>query len=251
MWIKDDYTRRLHFLNIVSNVDRFVEQFRLIPDDLIYDEVYMERFVIEKIGLNNEALNEQPVELSEYYGTGLYVWQNPKQFSKYLIWLLNNAQKYSSYLEIGCRWGGTFIATCEVLRRSNPNFKTAIAIDLMEKTPFIERYIEISQNDNFEIHYFQGSSRSEQFIELIKKQKPEISFIDGDHRIMGALQDYMLVRDYSKIIVHHDIFSDACQETTFLWDCLKKLEKTKNYIEFIEQYPSVKGKYLGIGVLFD
>jgi hypothetical protein len=33
---------------------------------------------------------------------------------------------------------------------------------------------------------------------MVKEKQPEISFVDGDHRIVGALQDHMLVREYSK-----------------------------------------------------
>jgi len=36
---------------ITKNVDELVRQFRTIPDDLLYDETYMERFDLEKIGL--------------------------------------------------------------------------------------------------------------------------------------------------------------------------------------------------------
>lgn len=136
---------REHFSGITSNVDMFVEHFRSIPDNLLYDEKYMEKFTIEKIGLNKEGLGEIAPELKPHCGTGLYIWQNPRQFSRYMIWMLQNAQKCSSYLEIGCRWGGTFIVTCEILRRANPNFKWAIAADLIEKTPFIERYMEITK----------------------------------------------------------------------------------------------------------
>jgi hypothetical protein len=242
--------RKKHFVKIVSNVDTFVEQFRSIPDDLIHDETYLEQFIIEKIGLNNELLHEQPPELKQSYGKGLFIWQNPKQFSKFIVWLLKNAQNCSSYLEIGCRWGGTFIVICETLRRANPNFKQAIAVDLVEKTPFVERYAQTTQNSGFETMYFRGSSTSKEFIDLINEKKPDISFIDGDHRIFGVLQDHMSVRDYSKIIVHHDISSDVCPETTFLWNALKKLEYERDYVEFTDQYQSVRGKYLGIGVLY-
>jgi hypothetical protein len=142
--IENEHKTRKYFLKIASNVDTFVEKFRSMPDDLVYDESYLEKFIIEEVGLNNENLWEQPPELKQYYGNGLFIWQNPRQFSKYIIWLLKNAKNYSSYLEIGCRWGGTFIVICEVLRRANPNFKWAIAADLIEETPFIERYMEIA-----------------------------------------------------------------------------------------------------------
>jgi histidinol phosphatase-like PHP family hydrolase len=240
---------REYFLNIVSNVVHFVENFRAIPDDKIFDELFLEKFILENVGLNKESLGELAPELEKYFGTGLYIWQNPKQFAKYVHWLLENAANCKSYLEIGSRWGGTFIVTCEVLRRISPNFKFAIAADLIRKTPFIERYEKIAKESGIEIIYFSGSSTSAEFAELIKKSPPDISLIDGDHSLSGALKDHMLIRKYSKIIVHHDICSDTCPESTLLWNSLKQLESGMNFIEFIEQYSSLKGNYFGIGVL--
>jgi hypothetical protein len=75
-----DKERREYFLKIVSNVDIIVEKIRSIPDNLMYDEAFMEKFIIEKVGLNNESLWEQPLELSPYYGTGLYSKSNGKIF---------------------------------------------------------------------------------------------------------------------------------------------------------------------------
>ena len=240
---------REYFSKIASNVDVFVERFRAVPDDLLFDEKYMEKFVLENVGLNKESLGELAPELSEYFGTGLYIWQNPKQFSKYMIWLLKNARNCASYLEIGSRWGGTYIVTCEILRRVSPKFKCAIAADLIRKTPFIERYENIAKDSGIEIVYFMGSSTSDEFINLVNELRPDISLVDGDHRITGALKDHMLVRQFSKIIVHHDICSDTCPESTLLWNSLKQLESEMNHIEFVEQYPSLKGNYFGIGVL--
>ena len=241
---------RAYFSEIASNVDAFAAAFRAVPNDMLYDETYMERFVCEKIGLNNESLGELAPELAPYFGTGLYIWQNPKQFSRYIIWLLKNARGCQTYLEIGCRWGGTFIVTCEILRRVNPNFQCAIAADLIEKTSFIERYVEITKDSGLEIVYFQGSSTSAEFIQLAEKRKPDISLVDGDHKIFGVLKDHMLVRRFSKIIVHHDVCSDTCPESTLLWNSLKQLEAEMSHVEFTEQYPSMKGNYFGIGALF-
>jgi len=55
----------------------------------------------------------------------------------------------------------------------NPNFMLAIASDLIEVTPFIER-------------------------------------------LPGALKDHMLVRQFSNIIVYHDVCSDTCPKSTML-----------------------------------
>lgn len=242
--------RRRHFESIASNVDAFVKAFRAIPDEQVTDAAYLEKFIIEKVGLNNEILSEQPPELNAYYGAGLFVWQNPKQFSKYLVWLMKNANEYTSYLEIGCRWGGTFIVVCEVLRRANPQFKWAVAADLVAQTPFIKRYAEIARESGFEVTYFRGSSTSDEFKAFVEKRKPDVVFIDGDHSFAGAFKDHMLIRNYAKVIVHHDVSSDACPDTTLLWQYLKELEVSKKSVEFTDQYASVPHPYLGIGVLY-
>jgi hypothetical protein len=60
----------------------------------------------------------------------------------------------------------------------------------------------------------------------------------------------MMARQSASIIVHHDISSDACPQTTLLWSALKELESEVFVaIDFVEQYPSVKGSFLGIGAL--
>ena len=46
--------------------------------------------------------------------------------------------------------------------------------------------------------------------------KPDLVFIDGDHSLRGALQDQLLVRYHTGIIVHHDIHFQACPDTTLL-----------------------------------
>ena len=244
-----EHNTREYFSKITSNVDIFVERFREIPNGLIKDEKYMEAFVLEYVGLNKESLGELAHELEKYFGTGLYIWQNPKQFTKYILWLLKNAGNYKSYLEIGSRWGGTFIVTCEVLRRACADFKHAVAVDLIGKTPFIERYEKIARESGIEISYYMGSSTSYEFYKIVNKMKPDISLIDGDHSIRGALKDHMLIRQFSNIVVHHDVSSDTCPDSTLLWNSLKQLESGMNYTEFTEQYPSLPGRYFGIGVL--
>jgi hypothetical protein len=63
------------------------------------------------------------------------------------------------------------------------------------------------------------------------------------------LADHLLARKTAKIIVHHDIVSDVCPQTTLLWNAVREMET--NYVAeaFVDQYPSVKGSFLGIGCL--
>ena len=62
---------------------------------------YVENLIV-RLGFNNEIMREQPTIVAENPG-GLYIWQYPNQFSKYLVFLGSLQQPINSYLEIGCR----------------------------------------------------------------------------------------------------------------------------------------------------
>ena len=101
-------------------------------NDLI-DWKYVENLIIQ-LGFNDEVMNEQPSIVKENTG-GLYIWQYPNQFSKYLI--LIQKLNVHSYLEIGCRWGGTFILTCEYIQRFSHDVLSAVAMDICN-SPVLE-----------------------------------------------------------------------------------------------------------------
>jgi cephalosporin hydroxylase len=77
--------------------------------------------------LNEKRCKEQPKIVKEN-GGGLLIWQYPNQFSKYLSLL--SEQKIQSYIEIGCRWGGTFVLTNEYLKIFN-NINKSVAVDII------------------------------------------------------------------------------------------------------------------------
>jgi hypothetical protein len=97
---------------------------------------------------------------------------------------------------------------------------------------------------------FQDYSASEAVTAYVRRERPQMIFIDGDHSTEGALRDHMLARSTAKIIVHHNVASTACPGTTLLWPALKEFERgTFEIAEFTGQYASVGKPYLGIGVL--
>lgn len=58
------------------------------------------------------------------------------------------------------------------------------------------------------------------------------------------------MRYHASIIVHPDIHSQACPDTTLLWKALKEFEAPVfDAFEFASQYPSVNGSFLGIGAM--
>ena len=216
-----------------------------LTDSQIHDPAFLEHALIPQLGLNDEALGEQPPALAPYFGTGLHLWQYPNQLARYLVWLAENAHDISSYVEIGARWGGMFILITEWLRRIGAPLQTAIAIDPLPPSPLIEQYLPARP----EARYISSLSGSPEVTEAFAGVPPGIVFIDGDHFLRGAFADHLLARRRARIIVHHDIHSDPCPDTTFLWNALKEMEPEFEFTEFIDQYPSVQGGFLGIGVM--
>lgn len=215
-------------------------------DGDLLDVEFLEYDLIPTLGLNNEMLNEQPPELSPYFGTGLHLWQYPNQLAKYLVWLARNATSVRRFLEIGCRWGGTFILVNEWLKRIGAPIEMSAAVDPIPATPFISRYVEVSATP---VIYKECFSTDLDFAEFSKEFAPDMIFIDGDHRMAGVMNDHLLFRQTAKIIVHHDVSSDMCPDTSLFWKYISNAEDQFTARSFIDQYASVKGSFLGIGAL--
>jgi cephalosporin hydroxylase len=203
---------------------------------------YLEKLII-KLGFNTEILREQP-KIVQDNGGGLLIWQYPNQFSKYLALL--SEQKIQSYLEIGCRWGGTFVLTNEYLKKFN-DISNSVAVDIID-SPVL--HYCISKN---ETQFIKNDSQSEEFINYINNNYFDLIFIDGDHSYHGVKNDYEISKNSGTIFVFHDIISNACPGVVQFWNELKTKEKdTYNFFEFNEQYEEVwqstQQKFLGIGV---
>jgi|LakMenE27Jul10ns_1017307.scaffolds.fasta_scaffold00695_2 hypothetical protein len=203
--------------------------------------------IILDLGLNNEILHEQPPEYNDFYGKGFgfRIWQYPNQFSKYLKWLTSYATKINSYYEIGCRSGGTFILTTELIRKFNTGesfFSTAC--DLLEPNQLILDYLS---KHKF-VNYVRTDSHNKSFIEFMQTNKYDLILIDGDHNYDGVKQDSENTRNSANIQVFHDIVNDHCPGVVRYWKELKtELVDTHNFYEFTDQYNSVNGSFLGIG----
>jgi hypothetical protein len=227
-----------------------------LSDTECRDAGFLERYLIPFLGLNDEGLAEQPPEFSAAFGKGLHIWQYPNQLAAYLVWLADHAASITSYMEIGCRWGGMFVLISEWLRKQNASLRSVTAVDLLESTPLVEAYFALLRNQaaqgqlSIEATYLCASSRSPEVRAAVERLRPGLVFIDGDHTLRGALSDHLLVRPYAQIIAHHDVCSQACADTTFLWAALKELEAHDfEFVEFVDQYSSVDGNFLGIGAM--
>ncbi len=212
------------------------------------------------LGINDEMLEQFPKELYKHCtGLGLRFWQYPNQFSAYLKFL--SQLEINSYLEIGCRWGGTFIIVSEALRQRNPNI-TLYACDIMRRSEILAEYSTIEKfnylnKSSFTLRRkdFHGKRNNDHNFIMpslpITENLIDLVFVDGGHQYASVEKDFNLARRLgAKYIAFHDISSSVCPGSTNHWNKLK--EKYKNqyvFHEFVDQYDSVSENYLGIGVM--
>ena len=223
-----------------------VSKIREKSQSYLSDPKRLETELLPELGLNNEHLPEFPEELYKYCGYGLFFWQYPNQFGKYLAQL--SQWRISSYLEIGVRHGGTFIITAEYLRRFHP-LERAYGVDILN-SPSVLRYRRFNPKTDF----LNLDSRSSRFADFLNRQPPfDLVFIDGDHSEAACRNDFLRVKDHANIVALHDIASDICPGVCKVWNEVKTQHGNEyRFFEFRDQYASVltrTGKsYLGIGI---
>jgi hypothetical protein len=227
----------VNFLNHVVETVR--QKLRTIePEFLLNADVWLS--LLPEFGFNHENPKELPAEMVFQPGLGLRIWQYPNQFAPYMAWLISKARQINSYMEIGTRHGGTFVMQVETLRQTNPGFNTAVAVDLIDQPDLLAGY-----------EYRQQDSQSKSFSKWISKQFFDCIFIDGDHSYEGVKRDAELTIQQCNIQVFHDISSDSCLDVGIYWQEHKIAHKqTHNFVEFVDQYDSVQGSFLGIGVAY-
>lgn len=213
--------------------------------DHLNDVNYLEYKLLPELGLNDRHLAQYPKELHPYCGIGINSWQYPNQFSKYLNFL--SKQNITSYLEIGCHKGGTFIITVEYLSRFN-NFAHALAVDNWSRNE-----MTFYEDFNSKIKYIVDDSSSDNFKKLVTERTWDLILIDGNHSYEAVKKDFYNVKNNARFIAFHDIRNIFCPGTQQIWMDIKQQYQSHNIYEWADQYDEVllrvRGSVMGIGLL--
>jgi hypothetical protein len=146
-----------------------------------------------------------------------------------------------SYLELGIRHGGSFVATVEILERFSP-LEFAVGVDIIP-CPSMADYRKL----NPRIEFVCINTQREDFGALIERIKPiDLIFIDSHHEESQCRREFDSVRDSANMIAFHDISNVNCPGVARVWNEVKAAGAHECF-EYNDQYEGM-GPYMGIGL---
>lgn len=141
----------------------------------------------------------------------LYPAQDMTEFASLLrLFLEFDVQ---SYLEIGCRSGGTFNVVMRVL----PPGSTGVAVDLPDgnwgkpnSLNSLQRVVQELNHDGIDSKLLLGDSQSEEMIQKISELGPfDAVLIDGDHQYDGVKTDWENYGKIARLVAFHDVIGNG------------------------------------------
>lgn len=232
-------------LEMLSAIENVVDRIQNETVEKLSDASYLEYKLLPELGLNDRHMHQFPKDLHKFCGKGMFSWQYPNQFSKYLVHI--SKQKCKSYCEIGCHKGGTFIITIEYLSRFN-SIERGLAVDNWS-SDIMKEYCTIRP----EINYVVSSSKDEKFTSIFNSHEWDLTLIDADHSYGAVKFDFESAKKKSKMIAIHDIKNILCPGTQQIWHEIKEKYEDKKLNEWCDQYDDVlirnRGSMMGIGLL--
>jgi cephalosporin hydroxylase len=241
-WLASWIARRRDHLRVIDL--RPVRVLRSVSVAALQDVESLEQ-ILPTLGLV-ASRSLVPASLHRYLGTGLWHWQHPKQFAPYLAKI--GTLPISSYLEIGVKYGGTFVITVEYLSRFR-EIRRAVGVDA-NFCPSLVRY----QRMNPRARFVQINTRDPRFERLVRDEAWfDLVLIDGDHEEEGCWKDFELVRSRSNVLVFHDIVNEFTPGPGRVWRKVKEICRDElDFYEFTDQYPEIRASLgktvLGLGL---
>lgn len=227
--------KRLHPMAI--DLER-VSMLRTASIETLTDTAALEELIV-RLGLNDDGLEEFPAFLHGCCGQGLRIWQYPIQFAPYLVELSKLGIR--SYLELGVRHGGTFVATVEYLMRFG-TLERAVAVDIMP-CPTMDAYRDLMPCARFE----RFNTQSPEFANFLDGcESFDLALIDANHDEREARREVELVKPRARILALHDIDNGDFPGIARVWS---ELVDSGHYdcTEFVLRYEGV-GPFMGIGL---
>jgi hypothetical protein len=197
--------------------------------------------LVRELGLNDEGIEELPAHLHPWCGQGLRIWQYPNQFSRYLAEL--SGRRIASYLEIGVRHGGTFVATVEILGRFHL-LERAVAVDVLP-CPSLGEY---GRRNPFAV-FLRANTQAPDFPRRLDEhgERFDLVLIDSLHEEAQCRSEFLLVRERAAIVAFHDIASVRYPGVAKVWSEVKA-SGDYDCLEFTDQYPEIGARFMGLGV---
>lgn len=169
-------------------------------------------------------------------GSGLGICQHPNQFAPYLVAL--SGLKIRSYVEIGVWVGGTFAWTVEYLRRFG--LKKALAVDIEVK----DTVHDYCHSTGGYATCLEAPSTSKEAQATIRKAKPDLILVDGDHTEEGARADWEFAASVAPYVAVHDIVGSGFPGVIKVWN---EIEHPKQ--EWVDQYSQSREPQNGMGLV--
>jgi hypothetical protein len=191
----------------------------------LQDVDFVEQLLLE-LGLHHPIDGYVPDATLPYTGKGLSIWQRPREFARYLVWL-SGRPPIHSYLEIGVESGGSFITTIEYLRHFHP-LRTAIGVDPVMSPPVFD-YVSRTSG----VHFVQGTQTCEDLRWLMDEVGViDLVLIDGDHSAAGVRADWGFARPRARCVAFHDIVAKNLPGVATLWSEIRSsYPKTWEFVD--------------------
>jgi hypothetical protein len=215
-----------------------VDLIRAASPAALRDPERLEELILA-LGLNDDGLDDFPPALRPHCGHGLRIWQYPREFARYLAELLRLGVR--SYVELGVRHGGTFVATVECLARCG-TVTSALAVDIMD-CPSMAEYQRLEPAARF----LRLNTQSAAFERALDEHGPfDAALIDANHDEEECRHELGLLRDRCAMLAFHDIANTDFPAIGRVWAEVTRLAGYR-CLEYVSGYPE-RHTPMGIGL---